>query len=63
MKNFFFSKINLFGEYGVLLGARGLIVPFRNYYGYLTTSNLKFNQSSIKSIELFINFLKKIKDL
>ena len=63
MKNFFFSKINLFGEYGVLLGARGLIVPYRNYYGYLTTSNLKFNQSSIKSIELFINFLKKDKRL
>ncbi len=63
MKNYFYSKINLFGEYGVLLGARGLIIPYKNYFGSLITSKPKFNKSSGKSIKLFTEYLKKNKRL
>ena len=63
MKNYFYSKINLFGEYGVLLGARGLIIPYKNYFGSLITSKPKFNKSSGTSIKLFTEYLKKNKRL
>ncbi len=35
MMKTFFSKLLLFGEYGLMFGARALAVPFAQYYGFL----------------------------
>ena len=51
----FYSKVLLFGEYGIISNSNALSVPFKKFYGYLQKSNtLNKNQkySNHKLIEL-----------
>ena len=43
-KNFFYSKILLFGEYGIMLNSNALSIPFKKFSGYLQNSNLISNE-------------------
>jgi mevalonate kinase len=41
MKIFKFpSKVLLFGEYGIIKNSYGLVIPYNNYFGYLTFNSL-----------------------
>ena len=60
-KNFFYSKILLFGEYGIMLNSDALSIPFKKFSGYLQKSNLISNEQRIsnkKIIELYNYILK-----
>ncbi len=72
MNNRFNAKLLLFGEYGIIKGAKGLAVPFPKYFGYLKSdiNNSKnkldlaefigyIEGSSILTKELDIETLKK----
>ena len=64
-KNFFYSKILLFGEYGIMLNSDALSIPFKKFSGYLQKSNLISNEqriSNIKLIELY-NYIIKTESL
>ena len=53
MMKTFFSKLLLFGEYGLMFGARALAVPFTQYYGFLTkTAEFPDKSSRKSSVEL-----------
>ena len=55
-KNFYYSKILLFGEYGIMLNSDALSIPFKKFSGYLQKSNLISNEQRIsneKLIELY----------
>jgi mevalonate kinase len=41
MQNNYFSKVMLFGEYGILYGTKALALPFREFGGYFITSKVK----------------------
>tara|TARA_B100001029_G_C15060747_1_gene458250 strand:- start:2249 stop:3175 length:927 start_codon:yes stop_codon:yes gene_type:complete len=57
----FFSKILLFGEYGILKNSKAISIPFHKYQGNLEFGDLTNNdvKKSNKSISNFFNFLKK----
>ena len=60
-KNFFYSKILLFGEYGIMLNSDALSIPFKKFSGYLQKSNLISNEQRIsnkKIIELYNYIIK-----
>ena len=60
-KNFFYSKILLFGEYGIMLNSDALSIPFKKFSGYLQNSNLISNEQRIsnkKIIELYNYIIK-----
>ena len=60
-KNFFYSKILLFGEYGIMLNSDALSIPFKKFSGYLQKSNLVSNEQRIsnkKMIELYNYIIK-----
>ena len=60
-KNSFYSKILLFGEYGIMLNSDALSIPFKKFSGYLQKSNLISNEqriSNIKLIELYNYIIK-----
>ena len=60
-KNFFYSKILLFGEYGIMLNSDALSIPFKKFSGYLQKSNLISNKERIsnkKIIELYNYIIK-----
>ena len=60
-KNFYYSKILLFGEYGIMLNSDALSIPFKKFSGYLQKSNLISNEqriSNIKLIELYNYIIK-----
>ena len=60
-KNFFYSKILLFGEYGIMLNSDALSIPFKKFSGYLQKSNLISNEQRIsneKLIELYNYIIK-----
>ncbi len=61
-QSFFFSKILLFGEYGIIKNSRGLTVPYRFYKGNLNTSSIvnKEIDSSHKKILEFVKYLKNL---
>mgnify|MGYP003324083419 CR=1 FL=1 len=64
-KNFFYSKILLFGEYGIMLNSDALSIPFKKFSGYLQKSNLISNEQRIsnkKIIELY-NYIIKTESL
>ena len=52
----FYSKILLFGEYGIISNSNALSVPFKEFHGFLNKSK-KLNQdqknSNLKLIELY----------
>ena len=58
----FYSKILLFGEYGIIKNSKGLSIPYNFYKGGLKTGNLS-NKTVFKSNEIlsqFREYLKKI---
>tara|TARA_B100000945_G_C20402927_1_gene608368 strand:- start:624 stop:1550 length:927 start_codon:yes stop_codon:yes gene_type:complete len=57
----FFSKILLFGEYGILKNSKAISIPYNKYQGNLEFGDLTNNdvKKSNKSISNFFNFLKK----
>ena len=60
-KNFFYSKILLFVEYGIMLNSDALSIPFKKFSGYLQNSNLTSNEQRIsnkKMIELYNYIIK-----
>ena len=60
-KNFYYSKILLFGEYGIMLNSDALSIPFIKFSGYLQKSNLISNEQRIsneKLIELYNYIIK-----
>lgn len=58
----FYSKILLFGEYGIIKNSKGLSIPYNFYKGGLKLGNLDSDtiKKSNKSLSLFRDFLKKI---
>jgi mevalonate kinase len=63
MTEHFFSKILLFGEYGVICGSRALSIPFSHFSGGLSFlhsdnyTNVDFAQASNANLEDFCHFL------
>ncbi len=58
----FYSKILLFGEYGIIKNSKGLSIPYNFYKGGLKTGDLS-NKTVFKSNEIlnqFREYLKKI---
>ena len=58
----FYSKILLFGEYGIIKNSKGLSIPYNFYKGGLKTGNLSsvFEKKSNENLRSFRNFLKTI---
>ena len=58
----FYSKILLFGEYGIIKNSKGLSIPYNFCKGGLKLGNLDSDiiKKSNKSLSLFRDFLKKI---
>ena len=60
---FFYSKILLFGEYGIIKDSKGLSIPYNHFKGSLKISDLDLsilNKKSHKKIKEFLGFLKSI---
>ena len=57
----FYSKILLFGEYGIIKNSKGLSIPYNFYNGALKTSSAlnSVNQNSNESLQAFANYLKE----
>lgn len=57
----FYSKILLFGEYGIIKDSKGLSIPYNFYNGALKTSDLStpIEKSSNKSLVALANYLEK----
>ncbi len=72
-KKKFFSKILLFGEYGIIKNSKALVIPYKKYYGSLKFSskldniqkysniNLKQLSKYIKNNEFVINKINTLK--
>ena len=58
----FYSKILLFGEYGIIKDSKGLSIPYNFYKGGLKLGNLKIEniKESNESLSIFRDFLLKI---
>ncbi len=58
----FYSKILLFGEYGIIKNSKGLSIPYNFYKGGLKTGDINSNsvERSNQSLCLFRDFLKQI---
>ena len=50
-KNNFYSKILLFGEYGIMLNSDALSIPFKKFHGSLEKSKLISNEQRISNIK------------
>ena len=61
-QSFFFSKILLFGEYGIIKNSKGLTIPYRAYKGNLNTSS-KINKEIDSSHKKILEFVKYLKNL
>ena len=61
----FYSKILLFGEYGIIKNSKGLSIPYNFYKGGLKIGNINSNsvKRSNQSLCLFRDFLKQIDPL
>ena len=60
---YFFAKILLFGEYGIINDSMGLSLPFNHFKGSLITSKKRLDLLQLKShkrVKSFINSLKLI---
>ena len=53
-KNNFYSKILLFGEYGIMLNSDALSIPFKKFHGSLEKSKLISNEQRISNIKLIV---------
>ncbi len=58
----FYSKILLFGEYGIIKDSKGLSIPYNFYNGALKTGeNLSSEaKASNKSLKRFVDYLEKV---
>ena len=58
----FFSKILLFGEYGIIKGSKGLSIPYDSYSGFLSILDQGTNENKVSHNNLlaFSEYLKKI---
>ena len=58
-RSFYYAKILLFGEYGIIEDSMGLSIPFNHFNGVLKFAETKteFSQNSNEDIEEFCNFL------
>ena len=59
----FYSKILLFGEYGIIEDSKGLSIPYNFYKGALKIPNKKnsISKSSNDILKDFLNYLKQRK--
>ncbi len=57
----FFAKILLFGEYGIIEGAKGLSIPYSEYSGQLQVGGLfnPLHRASNQNIRSFLEYLQK----
>ena len=57
----FFSKILLFGEYGIIKNSKGLSIPYNFYKGGLKLGDINCNsiKDSNESLQLFRDFLRE----
>lgn len=60
----FYSKILLFGEYGIIKDSKGLSIPYNFYKGALKVSDNPNEEAvkSNKSLEEFANYLGEVQD-
>ena len=58
----FYSKILLFGEYGIIKDSKGLSIPYNFYNGALKTDGLK-SENAIKSNNNLKNFVQHLKSI
>ena len=58
----FYSKLLLFGEYGLMYDAMALSIPFYRFYGYLDIDSHQINQYSNNEIRKFSHYLADISD-
>ncbi len=58
----FYSKILLFGEYGIIKDSKGLSIPYNFYNGALKTNNNTSDEAkaSNQKLQQFANYLKQI---
>ena len=56
---FFFSKILLFGEYGVIKNSKALVIPYKKYFGSLKFSKIvdDYQKTSNASLKAFSDYL------
>ena len=55
----FFSKILLFGEYGVIKNSKALVIPYKKYFGSLKFSKTAddYQKTSNASLKAFSDYL------
>ncbi len=60
----FYSKILLFGEYGIIRDSKGLSIPYNFYKGALKTAAEPSDEatSSNQSLRKFVSFLEKLQE-
>ena len=51
-KKKFFSKILLFGEYGIIKNSKALVIPYKKYYGSLKFSSKLNNVQKDSNVEM-----------
>ena len=58
----FFSKILLFGEYGIIKNSKGLSIPYNSYSGSLKTLDEDINKNKVSHTNLvaFSKYLRKL---
>ena len=58
----FFSKILLFGEYGIIKSSKGLSIPYDSYSGFLSILDQGTNENKVSHNNLlaFSEYLKEI---
>ena len=56
----FFSKILLFGEYGVIKNSKALVIPYKKYFGSLKFSKTAddYQKTSNTNLKVFSDYLK-----
>jgi len=64
--NLFYSKIILFGEYGIIFNSKALSIPFASFYGELSFqnqykyTNLEFAEKSNKYLKTYLRYLREM---
>jgi mevalonate kinase len=63
--NLFYSKIILFGEYGIIFNSKALSIPYTYFHGELSFqnrykyTNIEFSKKSNKHLKTYFDFLTK----
>ena len=58
----FYSKILLFGEYGIIKDSKGLSIPYNFYNGALKVTDTpnEFSEKSNRNLKRFVSYLETI---